>query len=89
MAWSAVLGGGGIRGGQVVGDTGKDGNEVVKRPVKIADYYATLCAGIGINPEKENISPEGRPIPLVDRGGNAIEEIIAKAEKTVDEATKT
>ncbi len=75
-AWSAVLGGGGVKGGQVVGDTGKAGTEVASRPVKIADYYATLCAGIGIDPETENISPEGRPIPLVDRGGKVIEEIV-------------
>jgi hypothetical protein len=72
-----VLGGGGVKGGQVVGETGKGGTEVTSRPVKIADYYATLCAGIGINPEKENISPEGRPIPLVDRGGKIIEEIVS------------
>jgi hypothetical protein len=77
-AWSAVLGGGGIKGGQVVGDTGKAGTAVATRPVKIADYYATLCAGIGIDPEKENISPEGRPIPLVDRAGKAVEEIVKK-----------
>ena len=77
LAWSTVLGGGGIKGGQVVGDTGKAGTEVVDRPVKIADFYATLCAGIGISPEHENISPEGRPIPLVDRGGKVIEEIAA------------
>ena len=81
MAWSAVLGGGGIKGGQVIGDTGKSGAEVVARPVKIADYYATLCTGIGIDPNKENISPEGRPIPLVDRGGKPIEEIVTPAGK--------
>ena len=77
IAWSTVLGGGGVKGGQVVGDTGKGGTEVASRPVKIADYYATLCAGIGINPEKENISPEGRTIPLVDRGGKGIEDIVS------------
>lgn len=77
LAWSTVLGGGGIQGGQVIGDTGPGGTEVTARPVKIADYYATLCAGIGINPEKENISPEGRPIPLVEREGKVIKELIA------------
>lgn len=75
VAWSTVLGGGGIKGGQVIGDTGKAGTEVADRPVKLADFYATMCAGIGVNPDHENISPEGRPIPLVDRGGKVIEEI--------------
>ncbi len=83
MAWSTVLGGGGIKGGQVIGDTGKAGTEVADRPVRLADFYATMCAGIGVSPDHENISPEGRPIPLVDRGGKVIEEIAAvpKSEK--------
>jgi len=81
LAWSTVLGGGGIKGGQVIGNTGDAGTEVKDRPVKIADFYATMCAGIGVNPENENISPEGRPIPLVDRGGKVIEEIAVMPEK--------
>ncbi len=82
LAWSTVLGGGGIKGGQVIGNTGDTGMEVKDRPVKIADLYATMCAGIGVNPEHENISPEGRPIPLVDRGGKAVEElVVARAAK--------
>ena len=83
LAWSTVLGGGGIKGGQVIGDTGKAGTEVANRPVKLADFYATMCAGIGVSPDHENISPEGRPIPLVDRGGKVIEELAAvpKSEK--------
>ncbi len=76
LAWSTVLGGGKIKGGQVIGDTGKAGTEVVSRPVKTPDLYATLCAGLGISPDHENISPEGRPIPVVDRGGKVIEEIV-------------
>jgi len=75
LAWSTVLGGAGVKGGQVFGSTGKAGTEVTDRPVKITDLYATMCAGIGVNPDHENISPEGRPIPLVDRGGKVIEEI--------------
>jgi len=75
LAWSTVLGGGGIKGGQAIGSTGAAGTEVADRPVKIADFYATMCAGIGVSPEHENISPEGRPIPLVERGGKVIEEI--------------
>ncbi len=82
LAWSAVMGGSGVKGGQVIGDTGKAGTEVAQRPVKIADLYATMCAAIGIDPGHENISPEGRPIPLVDRGGKVIEEITSLAPKT-------
>jgi len=77
LAWSVVLGGGRIRGGQVIGSTTPDGQEVKDRRVALADWYATICAALGIDPAKENISPEGRPIPLVDRGGTPLKELIA------------
>ncbi len=76
MAWSVVLGGGGIRGGQVVGSTSPDGQEIKDRRVGLADFYATICSALGVDPGKENISPEGRPIPLVDRGGTPIRELV-------------
>ncbi len=75
-AWSVVLGGAGIRGGQVIGKTSAGGDEVADRPVKVADLYATICRAVGINHQKENISPEGRPIPLVDRDGAPIKELV-------------
>jgi uncharacterized protein (DUF1501 family) len=75
-AWSVVLGGGGIKGGQVIGKTDKGGNAVAERPVSVGDLYATIYAGLGINPGKENVSPEGRPIPIVDRGGTPIQELV-------------
>jgi hypothetical protein len=49
----------------------------VDRPVSVAELYATFCTALDINPKKENISPEGRPIPLVDRGAMPISELIA------------
>lgn len=88
VAWSTVLGGGSIKGGQAIGSSGKAGTEVTDRPVKITDLYATICAGIGVSPDYENISPEGRPIPLVDRGGKVIEEI-ANTPPSVKEAKKS
>jgi hypothetical protein len=75
-AWSVVLGGAAIKGGQVVGSTGPSGQEVKDRPVSVAALYATICAAVGVDHEKENISSEGRPIPLVDRGGTPIRELI-------------
>ena len=75
-AWSTVLGGAGIHGGQVIGDTGKDGMAVVDRPVKVADFYATICAALGVDHEKDNYTPDGRPISLVDKGGQPIRELI-------------
>jgi len=75
-AWSTVLAGGLVKGGQVIGDTGKDGVQVVDRPVTTKDFYATICSALGIDPEGENISTEGRPIRVVDQGGKPIRELV-------------
>jgi hypothetical protein len=77
LAWSVVLGGAGIRGGQAIGKTSPDAMEVADHPVAVADLYATICSALGVDYRKENISPEGRPIPLVDRGGSPIQELLA------------
>jgi hypothetical protein len=75
-AWSVVLGGAGIKGGQAIGRTSPSGEEVADRPVAVADLYATICRGLGVDHTKQNISPEGRPIGLVDSGGTPIAELV-------------
>src|SRR5262249_8944168 len=60
-SWTTVLAGGGIKGGQVVGKTSKDGTTVEERPVTVPDLLATVCLALGINPEKQNNSNVGRP----------------------------
>ena len=76
-AWTTVLAGGGIKGGQVIGDTGKTGEKVEDRPVPVANFFATICSALSINPKTENTSPEGRPIPVVERGGQPIRDLLA------------
>ena len=44
-AWSTVLAGGGIRGGQVYGRTSPDGTQIDDSPVSVPDLLATVCAG--------------------------------------------
>jgi hypothetical protein len=67
-AWSAVLAGGGIKGGQAVGKTSKDGMTVADRPVSVPDLLATVCRALGVDPDKQNPSDQGRPIRIVDKG---------------------
>jgi Protein of unknown function (DUF1501) len=75
-AWSTVLAGGGIRGGQVVGRTSADGTTVAERPVSVPDLLATVCKALGIDPMKQNISNVGRPIRVVDPSAKVVEEIV-------------
>jgi uncharacterized protein (DUF1501 family) len=66
-AWSSVLAGGGIRGGQVIGRTDRDAAEVVERPILVTDFLATICTILGIDYTRQNRAPGvERPIPIVD-----------------------
>jgi uncharacterized protein (DUF1501 family) len=76
-AWSTVIAGGGVAGGQAVGKTSTDGTTVEERPTTSADLLATVCKVLGINPEKTNMSNVGRPIPLAERGAKPVMEVVA------------
>jgi hypothetical protein len=76
-AWSTVLCGGGIRGGQVIGSSSPDGMTVADRPVNTPNLIATVCKAVGLDPETQNMSNIGRPIPLADHRAEAIEEALA------------
>jgi arylsulfatase A-like enzyme len=75
-AWSTVLAGGGLRGGQVIGNTGADGMEVRDRPVAVPDLLATVVKGLGLDPMGQNVAETGRPIRLVDPKARPIAEVL-------------
>ena len=66
-AWSLAMFGGGQRGGGVVGKTDKEGATVVERPVTPSDFLGTVCELMGVDHEKKNDTPNGRPISIVDK----------------------
>jgi len=76
-SFSAVLAGGGIKGGQVIGDTGPDGEGVKERPVTVPEFLATVCQALGIDHQKQNLSNVGRPIRIVAPGTKAVREALA------------
>ena len=65
-----------MKGGQVIGATSADGNEVKDRPVAVNDLLTSVCHALKIDPNKENMSPVGRPIRIVD-GGKVVKELFA------------
>ncbi len=75
-AWSAVLAGGGVRGGQAYGSTDAGGERVVKDAVKVPDYFATIARLLSMDPKHEEMSPVGRPIAIAD-GGTPIQALMA------------
>ena len=75
QAWSCVLGGGGIAGGQVYGKTSEDGQQVVEGKTNETEILATLCKALQVDPAHENITRLGRPIKIVE--GEPIESLLS------------
>jgi hypothetical protein len=72
---SALLAGGGVRGGQVIGSTDQNGAEVRDRPVTVPDLYRTVAQVLDVNADKQRVAPSGRPIKTVN-GGQLIEGLL-------------
>ena len=66
--FSALLAGGGIKTGQVLGASNDDGSEIKDRPVSVADFHATLFTAMGIDVTKDYFAPDGRLLRLTDNG---------------------
>ncbi|HVX63517.1 MAG TPA: DUF1501 domain-containing protein [Pirellulales bacterium] len=74
-AWSCVLAGGGVAGGQAYGRTSEDGMTVVDGQVGAEDVLATLCEALGVRSDAQQTSNLGRPISITD--GTPIKAILA------------
>jgi hypothetical protein len=66
QCYSAVLAGGGIRGGATHGSSDKIGAHPATNPVSPADLTATVYHALGIDPATEIPDPAGRPWKLAD-----------------------
>lgn len=75
-SWAAVMAGAGVRGGQVIGGTSKDGTAVESKPTRTCDLMATVFKSVGLDPMKQNMSNVSRPIRLADPEAKPIEELL-------------
>ncbi len=66
--FNVAVAGGGVKGGQVVGSSTADGSDVKDNPVSVSDLLASVCHSLKVDPTKENMTPIGRPIKIVDGG---------------------
>jgi uncharacterized protein (DUF1501 family) len=67
-AASLLFAGAGVKPGQVIGATDKQGAYVTRRPVGPADVACTIYEALGINPQKALTTPDGRPVEILDQG---------------------
>jgi hypothetical protein len=75
--FSTMLAGGGVKQGYVHGASDALGGEVDENGVTVQDFAKTIYHQIGINADKELMSPGSRPIEIVD-GGHVLDAILAK-----------
>lgn len=74
-AFSALMAGGGIRGGQVYGATDKTASKVIENPVNAKDFNATLAFAFGLPHDLPVMSPTKRPFRMGGLDGQPITSI--------------
>ena len=67
-AGSMIFAGAGVVGGKVIGSTDKNGAYVTDRPVRPADVAWTIYDALGIDANRELMTPEGRPTHILTEG---------------------
>src|SRR5262249_12989159 len=71
----AILAGGGMKTGQVIGSTDRTGSNAKDRPVTFGEIFATLYHNLGLNPETTTVTdPTGRPQHLAE--GQVMPELV-------------
>jgi uncharacterized protein (DUF1501 family) len=74
--WSVVVGGGGIKGGIVHGETNADGTDVVSGSCSVGDLFATLYKGLGVDPDLQIRDAIGRPHHISGESGKPIATLV-------------
>jgi len=72
---SILMAGGGLKVGQVIGESTHKGEEPASRPVAPTDILATMYRHLGISTETQTITNAGRPVPLLP-DGKPVQELI-------------
>lgn len=67
-AASLLFTGAGVKTGKVIGATDRDGAQVTDSPVRPADVAFTILSSLGIDPHKKLMTPDGRPVEILDEG---------------------
>jgi hypothetical protein len=61
-----LMGGGGVRGGQIVGSSDRLGTRPHSRPIRPSNIHSTIYQVLGIDPRLQLLDPSGRPVHVLD-----------------------
>jgi hypothetical protein len=73
---SAIMSGGGMKVGQVIGSTDKLGGSAVSRPIHYRDVLATIYYNLGIDPRDFIRDKADRPVPILTTDAEPIAELV-------------
>ena len=73
----AMFAGAGVKGGQAVGRTDKEGGTVEEGRVTAVDFMATVCTALGVDYKKNFYSRDGRPMRIVDKNEKVVKELFS------------
>ena len=63
-AWTALVAGGGVKGGRVIGRTDAKGTEPTDRPVTPQELVATIFHALGVPADATIPGPDGKPVAV-------------------------
>jgi hypothetical protein len=69
------MGGGGVKTGQVVGSSNERAEVPKDRPIRVEDVAATIYKAVGVDYQKEYMSPQNRPLK-VNYDGEPVSELL-------------
>jgi len=75
--FNVALAGGGVRGGQVIGASDSVGESPADRPVTPADLICTIYTLLGLDPQAELATGDGRPVRLANDDATVVQELLA------------
>jgi Protein of unknown function (DUF1501) len=67
-SFTVLLAGGGVQGGRVIGASDERAERPADQPHGPEDLFATIAHLMGIDPNDEFLTPEGRPVKIVNNG---------------------
>ncbi|MEL6107059.1 MAG: DUF1501 domain-containing protein [Planctomycetota bacterium] len=74
--FSVALAGGGVPGGQIIGSSDAVGESPKDRPVTPSDLAASIYQLLGIDPELELRTPDGRPVRVTPHEAKVLAELV-------------
>jgi uncharacterized protein (DUF1501 family) len=75
--FSIWMAGGGVKKGFSYGETDEFGYNIIKNPVHIHDFHATLLQLFGVDHEQLTFKYQGRRFRLTDVAGNVVNDLLA------------